>query len=221
MRQAEKANTATEAKRLRAKAADMRRELREATKTKKPVVRKVARKKRSGAVRSILSNPAAIPMNTAAAIRAFPGKGNMTGFRGDNSTLHGVNVDMHARAIITEARKKNVDPMLALTERLEQIVRVAEFEGKKLAEKQAGENALAIRRATDAKIVCAFLAGVEHIETINHGMPTTFVVSGFTLSKIVDVLHSAGYTAIGNSDTLEARRKHMWEAIKQEADTNE
>jgi hypothetical protein len=114
-----------------------------------------------------------------------------------STTFAGVDIAVQARAILVEARKKRTDPTQALTDRLAQIVRVAEYEGKRFAESQAEKVAKVIRDKTREKVIAGFLAVMEAYEHDNKGLPKIMKIGGFTAAAIIDALHDAGYTSMG------------------------
>lgn len=55
----------------------------------------------------------------------------------------------------------------------------------------------AVTEANRIKMVSGLIAIAEHAEKLNGGLPHTMVVSGYTLAKVIDALKLAGYTRDG------------------------
>lgn len=218
MRRAEDVNSTAEAKRLRSRAAAMRREERAQAKKGPPSagkVRKVARKlrvkpsKADVAEAQKLANGMAKQMLRNAVNTAMEGKREAGYMPPSDAIPNGTNsrstpdanmstestLMTHARAIVTEARTKKVDPINAIMTRLTSLTGIARYEGQRAADDEHMRAMRRMQRHHTAQVVRGFLSQVENAEQrYRDGIPT-MSVSGATVAKIVDVLHAHGWTS--------------------------
>jgi hypothetical protein len=105
--------------------------------------------------------------------------------------------EIEARAILVEARKKGGHQ--AIKERLQRMTRRAHHDGQKVEIELARREIKAITTLTTERIVCGFIAEVELAMRLHRGLPPDMVwnLSSFTVTKIIDALNDAGYTANG------------------------
>ena len=70
--------------------------------------------------------------------------------------------------------------------------------GKEGAERSAADRIKVMHEAQQINVVCAFLAEMNAIATLNTGpLPRAVMIAGYTLARVVDALRQAGYTEDG------------------------
>lgn len=194
-RQAAKTTNKAEAKRLRAKAAKLRREERKA---KKP---RPAEKIMCGLKQAVqhAENRIGAELNQA--------------IYGDGRTAASVD---HA-PLVSKPWYENEDTIADLMKmakkpdefrrRLESVTSAARTEARAVAQKEGMEAVSENSKAWQISIVSAFLAKCETLEQVHRGMPKTAVIDGLTLARIVDALRDAGYTSEGKTG------RPQWRAV--------
>lgn len=82
---------------------------------------------------------------------------------------------------------------------LAQLESQARYEAVREAEQRFSKERLAVREAVRDKIVCGFIAEVETVQKAKSGLPPsqTWLVNAFTIVNLIDALNAAGYTAHG------------------------
>lgn len=234
MRRAETAAPA-EAKRLRDRAAAMRRDERKAAAAPKRKVRKVARKlpkakkvpvgilkklnikqaqrDTNKLMGSMLTNGQ--PDSGWTATGGVPLKQEARHFGANEAVPAGMSQEMaavsrderrakekaeqlaiHVRAILVEARKKKQNPEKAITERIRNMIGIAVHEASEQEAKVNRERSRNQRNAHTAQVVRSFLASMESYE-MHHvgGIPPVVTMSGYTIARIIDALHAAGWSS--------------------------
>ena len=209
MRRAEGA-TPAEAKKLRDRAAKMRRVERAAA--KKPAttgkVRKVARKSRikptkadvAAAQRVANGIAKQVLENTKAEARRFDAaepiqtsiidnwKESEAKRRADDA------IAAHVRAILVEARKKKFDPEHAIAQRIGNIIGVARYEGQQEADQQHMKAMRNTHRAHTAHVVRGFLSQIVNAQQkYRDGVPG-MSLSAYTVVQIAEALQAAGWS---------------------------
>ena len=200
---ATKKGHASAAKRLKDQAASLRRSERAvAPATGKPSQRSLAlkaawaKRKLAGAAAAIDAGPIRGPDMIAThdkaqgwtvELRDQPGRGEIVGGE----------LARKADEIAKLAKKRGGTD--AIQTMLTSIEAIARHEGEMKAEREAVRIRAAYHRAMDDKIVCAFIALVDDAQRSLRGLPPEMVWSldALTLTKIVDALNEAGYTAKG------------------------
>jgi hypothetical protein len=81
------------------------------------------------------------------------------------------------------------------------------FDGRTKALQERDGEAAEINKTWRINIVAAFIAKAEAMEKMHRGLPRTIVVDGMTAARIVDALRDAGYTAEGFSG------RPQWRAV--------
>lgn len=181
-RRAQAAKNPKEAKRLRAEAAKMRREEREA-------------KKFQGSTIAALDHPKGINRNRAASVDSMPltlanaeqpGHGEIVGGR----------LAHRADVIAKMARQKGgVD---AIQQILSTIEDQARYEGGRAAEDRVQKVAQVSNEQWRKNIVTGFMARMQGLEQMSrNGLPDVVIIDGVTLARVVDALAAAGYSASG------------------------
>lgn len=114
-----------------------------------------------------------------------PGRGEIVG-----GEMHKLTEEIAALA-----RKKGGTD--AIQNKLAMATATARYDGECVAEKRHGQNLKDIHEAHTDKVVCSALALFEKDPNFERGFPDAIMVSGYTLARIVDALHRAGYTPRG------------------------
>ena len=121
---------------------------------------------------------------------------------GDNSPGHGEIVGgaeyQLTEEIMALARKKGGKD--AIQNKITERIAVARAEGQILADRNMVQTAKRTHEAHSDKVVCGALATWEMAMTVNGGLPSTCVVSGYTVARIMDVLNRLGYSGNGRSN---------------------
>lgn len=119
-----------------------------------------------------------------------------------------------------------VDPVAVLAENLRKLARgkseqqAAEFgialraklvDAKVTGKKEAEEANLAtlktVYETNRINVVCAFLSEMEGLASIGNGpLPKVVMVSGFTLARVIDALRDAGYSSEGKGGGIRSRQ---------------
>lgn len=203
IRRAAKAKTAAEGAKLRAQAAKLRREARDRVKHGDPKVRMPP------------PNPATEPLLVTQA--RLHGKDTAMHF--EHSAEQGWTPmptepeplvhPIHAEDILKTARRKDATPEL-IHQALLRIGNDVRSKTKREDEIKRIEDAKRLNEINAINVVCAFVAAAEGWAKANGGpMPKTAIIAGYTLARVVDALHNAGYTADGlksmSRGALEAR----------------
>lgn len=84
-------------------------------------------------------------------------------------------------------------------QKLQNLIGVARFEGEKAADDRATATAKQVAAIHMERIVAAFIAEVEHAMNHHRGLPPDLVwtINSYTVSRVIDALNEAGYTAKG------------------------
>jgi hypothetical protein len=86
----------------------------------------------------------------------------------------------------------------AVAEELNKLYRVAKYQGEKAADQRHTEQLKRIHEANAINVVCALLAEMEEAARANGGpLPTIVTVAGYTMARVIDALHRAGYSSKG------------------------
>lgn len=208
IRKAAKAKPA-EAKRLRAQAAKLRREAREAKKPG-PNLGIQANRPARGAIIGGDPNVKMPPPNHAKNAlyvgREAANDGQDTTMRFEHSAEHGWRTPVppeplvhmiHAEGLLKQARRKDATAE-QIHETLIQIGRGVQYKARAEADVRHIEALKQVHEANAINVVCAFVAAAEGWARSNGGpMPATAVIAGHTLARVVDALKNAGYSADG------------------------
>jgi hypothetical protein len=163
--------------------------------------------------------------------QAFYGDTNMTADEAANNnggsvnvqplTIGGMNADKLIVDIKAMARRKDGKGDSQILQTLLALQGTANYEGQRKADDAAIETAKEVQRRTDERIVSGFIAEVETAQQMYRGLPPAMVwsVNSYVITKIVDALNRAGYTARGRDPA--ANRMEKREALmgKAHADT--
>lgn len=184
-----------EAKQLREQAASLRRA--ERATTKKAAV---SNKRRLEAMRVVASIPEPA---TLGGINRIPSSSwqNQNGQTPGHGEIVGGEVSKMAETLAALARKKGGTD--AVQAELARLIAIARYEGQKAGDDANAKGYLATREAIDEKIVCGFIAEVDMAQQRYRGLPPDMVwnLNSFTITKIVDALNRAGYTAKGRKNS--------------------
>lgn len=198
-RRAEKAADLPKARRLRAESAALRRADRAAKKTKKaaPAARRglaALAAKAPATPEGINREPTTAWQATAFGIsdkvdRGLPGQGDVVG--GEISKL--------ADELAKMARKKGGTD--AIQNKLLAIRATAHYEGCVEADTAGTKRLVEVQQIMADRIVCGFLAEMEHTMNFHRGFPPgmVHVIDAFTITKIIDALNKAGYRSTGKT----------------------
>jgi hypothetical protein len=114
-----------------------------------------------------------------------------------------------AENLMKVARHKNTSPEAFQSELL-RIAANAKYEAKKEAQDEHRKAIIRNNEQHHINAVCAFIAELEGLSRENGGpMPQAVVLSGYTVARVIDALKKAGYSAEGlasmSRGALEAR----------------
>lgn len=123
--------------------------------------------------------------------RGAPGHGELVG--GAFSQL--------ADRLTKLARKKGGTD--AIQNELAALAASSKYEGSVETDKAATKRLLDVQQIIADRIVCGFLAEIEHTMNFHRGLPPGMVhtIDSFTITKIVDALNKAGYRPQGKVNT--------------------
>lgn len=98
--------------------------------------------------------------------------------------------------IVKLARGKN--PLEAVENKLMMLKANARYGGMEEAEEAASKQRAQAREVMEINVISAFMARLNAAAKFNGGpLPLTFIVDGYTLARVCDALHKAGYDADG------------------------
>lgn len=214
-RRAEKAADLPKARRLRAESAALRRADRAAKrKTKKKAVPGARRGFAVRATKRALAALAEQAPNQQHGINRAPSEeawqatktamdGEMRpdrGAPGHGEVVGGVFAEI-AERIAKLARKKN--GMNGVYAELSSLALTKHYEGCVETDKSATTRLVEVQQIMADRIVCGFLAEMEHTMNFHRGFPPgmVHVIDEFTITKIIDALNAAGYSARGKNST--------------------
>jgi hypothetical protein len=128
-------------------------------------------------------------------------------------TIGGMNADKLIVDIKAMARRKDGKGDSQILQTLLALQGTANYEGQRKADDAAIETAKEVQRRTDERIVSGFIAEVETAQQMYRGLPPAMVwsVNSYVITKIVDALNRAGYTARGRDPA--ANRMEKREAL--------
>lgn len=130
------------------------------------------------------------------------GNGQTHGAPGHGEIVGGADAKLTEEVIKLARKKGGFD---AVKNALTSALATAKYEGSTETDKLATKRLIQVQQIQADRVVCGFIAEVEHSQKLHHGLPPgmTWMLNSFTVIKIIDALNAAGYYADGRRGSVD------------------
>lgn len=134
-------------------------------------------------------------------------------YRPGHGELVGGSLSQLAERLTKLARKKGGKD--EIQHELAALSATSKYVGQVETDKAATKRLVDIQKLTGDRIVCGFLSEIEHCMKVNRGLPPgmTHIIGSYTITKIMDALNRAGYSASGQTPDPQIVRNYDKETL--------